>query len=318
LGRGLAAIRVRQDRFDGRFLHHVLAAGYARFQARGVGSTFINISSEQLSKFQVPLFALSEQRRIAAILDQADDLRRKRRYALERIGRLVEAIFEEMFGDPIRNDRRWRILPVGEFVAAFEGGKNIVAEDAENPFAEHRVLKVSGIGRDGYNPAESKALPIGYLPPDRHFINEGDLLISRANTSELVGRVALVHDTPNNIILPDKIWRFLWRKPEIVDPRFVESLFRHASTRYELGKLATGTSGSMKNISQTKLLRLRVAVPALDPQKIFSARIQCIEGMRSSCHFHLAKLDALFASLQHRAFRGELILKDAERKRAVA
>jgi type I restriction enzyme S subunit len=302
-------IRVRPNRqirsdFLARFFETQDYWAQIARNVRGAAQGGVNAST--LRSLRVPLPPLNEQRRVAAILDQADELRRNRRRALERIRRLADAIFEEMFGDPIRNDRGWQILSVGEFVAAFEGGKNLVADDAENPLATYRVLKVSGVGRDGYDPRESKALPVGYNPPKRHFITKGDLLISRANTSELVGRVALVYDTPDNLILPDKIWRFVWREPVIVDTRYVEALFRHPATRYELGRLATGTSGSMKNISQAKLMALRVAVPPLHVQKVFSAHLRCIEGVTSNYRAYLAKLDALFVSLQQRAFQGEL------------
>jgi type I restriction enzyme S subunit len=62
---------------------------YARFQSRGVGSTFINISAEELMRFPVPSLPLSEQRRIAVILDQAEALRAKRRQALAKLDTLI-------------------------------------------------------------------------------------------------------------------------------------------------------------------------------------------------------------------------------------
>jgi restriction endonuclease S subunit len=78
LGRGLAAIRSKPGKFDAGFLLHILRNGYAKFQARGVGSTFINISSEELSKFEVPALPLAEQRRIAGLLDRAEALQGRR------------------------------------------------------------------------------------------------------------------------------------------------------------------------------------------------------------------------------------------------
>jgi type I restriction enzyme S subunit len=68
LGRGLAAIRAKENRFDAAFLRHVLANGYRTFQSRGVGSTFINISKQELAAFLVPALPLPDQRRIAASL----------------------------------------------------------------------------------------------------------------------------------------------------------------------------------------------------------------------------------------------------------
>jgi type I restriction enzyme S subunit len=108
LGRGLAAVRAKPNHLDSRFLHCVLSAGYERFQSLGVGSTFINISNEMLSDFAVPLVPLDEQRRIAAILDQADGLRSIRRGAIERLKQIYFATFVEMFGDPIVNPKGWQ------------------------------------------------------------------------------------------------------------------------------------------------------------------------------------------------------------------
>jgi type I restriction enzyme, S subunit len=62
----------------------------------------------------------------------------------------------------------------------------------------------------------------------------------------------------------------------------------------------------MKNISQEKLLSMRLSLPPIDLQQAFAARIAEIDNLKAHHRAHLAKLDVLFASLQHRAFRGEL------------
>src|SRR5699024_8299180 len=97
-----------------------------------------------------------------------------------------------------------------------------------NADTEFRVLKISAVTTGAFKAWESKPLPAKYQPPPSHLVRQGDLLMSRANTTELVGAVAYVHDTPSNLALPDKIWRFDWREPESV-PLFYHALFQTAA-----------------------------------------------------------------------------------------
>jgi type I restriction enzyme S subunit len=272
----------------------------------GVGGSLVRARPEAVSKILVPLPSLNEQRRIAEILDQADELRRKRRRALARLSELPQAIFHETFGDPIRNDRAWGLKKLTDLLTGFDSGKNIVADDAVNPAATYRVLKINAVGIDGYDPGQTKALPNSYVPPAAHRVRSGDLLITRANTRELVGRVALVEHTPDNLYLPDKILRFAFRPQADVEVRYIQAVFEHPAMRRLLDSLATGTSGSMKNLSQSKLLAIKIAVPPIELQRNFSAAFNYSSGVISTQRQQLTLLNKLFVSLQHRAFADTL------------
>lgn len=211
-----------------------------------------------------------------------------------------------MFGDSAANPNGWPVRPVSDYVTEFQGGKSLEAEGGENVVTRNRVLKVSAVTGMKFLADESKPVPDSYEPPQEHFVRPGDLLFSRANTTDLVGAVAFVDRTPANVLLPDKLWRFVWRQPALVESLFVWALFQTPLVRYEIGRRATGTSGSMKNISQQKFLGIQTIIPPLALQREFSQRVAAVEKLRSHHRRFLAELDALFASLQHRAFRGEL------------
>jgi type I restriction enzyme S subunit len=249
---------------------------------------------------------LTEQRRIAEILDKADALRAKRRAARAQLNTLAQSIFLDMFGDPATNPKGWPIHAVAEYVAEFQGGKSIEAEADELIQTRNRVLKVSAVTGAVFLPGESKPVPDEYVPPPEHFVRQGDLLFSRANTTELVGAVAYVYSTPANILLPDKLWRFVWRDANLVEPLFIWALFQIASVRFEIGRRATGTSSSMKNISQEKLLGIRTPLPPIDTQREFVRRLSGINTLQEKQRSSLVAADVLFSSLQHHAFRGEL------------
>ncbi|MEC5216169.1 type I restriction enzyme S subunit [Actimicrobium sp. GrIS 1.19] len=270
------------------------------------GTTRGKLTKAGASEILIPMPPLEEQRRIAAILDQADALRAKRREALVQLDSLAQSIFYEMFGDPILNDRSWPFAEVSDFVAGFESGKSIVADDEEESTSPYRVLKISAVTSLEYKPEHSKAIPAQYLVPESHIVRKGDLLFSRANTTELIGATAFVNETPDNLLLPDKLWRFVWFDKPRAAPLYVRQLFQQMRFRYEIGMRASGSSGSMQNISQKKVLSIMVGNPPLELQKIFSARVEAIQAIKSNHRLALIKLEALFNSLQYRAFRGEL------------
>ncbi len=291
----------------GYFAHFFKTPHYRqRISAAAAGININNLRNEDLDNLEIPLPPLADQRRIAGVLDKAEALRARRRAALAKIDILPQAIFLELFGDPASNSKRWPVLNVSDYVAKFQGGKSIEAESGEGVITRNRVLKVSAVTGMRFLPAESKPVPDNYEPPNEHFVRSDDLLFSRANTTELVGAVAYVQNAPSNLLLPDKLWRFVWRDPANIDPLFIWSLFQTRHMRYEIGRRATGTSGSMKNISQEKVLAIPTILPPIELQRVFARRVEAVEKLKSAQRASLAKLDALFASLQHRAFRGEL------------
>ena len=295
-----------RQRVHPKFFYHWLQKNRPYLESLGNGATFKEISKAIVSGIEIALPPLAEQRRIATILDKADELRAKRRATLTKLDRLTQSIFFDMFGDPVKNDREWPTNTVGHFVAGFETGKNLVADDEDDDSSGLRVLKVSAVTSLRFRPEESKTLPSGYVPPPSHFVRKGDLLFSRANTQELIGATALVEHAPEGLVLPDKIWRFMWHDKPRADPRFVHWLFRQPRLRFELGRRATGTSGSMKNISQEKVLDIKVGLPQLPMQREFGRIAYTIERLRQAGEEALFTTNTMFISLQHRAFRGDL------------
>jgi len=264
------------------------------------------ISKSKFSDLEIPLPPLAEQKRIAGILDQADALRRLRRRAVDRLNTLGQAIFHEMFEDLISNPKGFPTVKISDVIAGFDTGKNLAADGNEDSKSPFRVLKVSAVTKGVYLPSESKPLPPGYEPPPSHIVHAGDLLFSRANTADLIGATAYVPDTPSGITLPDKIWRFIWDDKTAIDKLFVHGLFATRGFRYEISKRASGTSGSMKNISKPKLLGIEFGLPPFVKQKRYAEARAAVDLRFKSLEQAVQQSETLFASLQQRAFRGEL------------
>lgn len=300
------ALVFNADRVFPRYGYHFCRTLKPTLERIAPSTTLKIVNKSRFSELSIPLPSISEQRRIAAILDKADQLRTLRRQAVGRLLQVCGSVFVDMFGDPVANEKGWRIVSVADFVASFEGGKNIVSADEEHSNSPYRVLKVSAVTSLEYRPTESKPVPDEYTPTESHFVRAGDLLFSRANTTDLVGATAYVFTTPPNLLLPDKIWRFVWRSRDEIDPFFVWFMFQHPKFRYEIGKRATGTSGSMKNISQEKVFSMRAIMPPVAAQRRFGLTARSVANTLTLQQESATKLDTLFSSLQHRAFQGDL------------
>lgn len=304
LGRGVAALRPGPE-LDRGYLWHWVEASASRLAAKGRGATFLQVNRQDIAEMKIPVPPLGEQRRVAQMLDLASDVKSRRVMSLLQLDALIESVFASSFGDPDENPFGWEIGPVSSFVASFEGGRSFAGQDDQDAHAPYRVLRVSAVTSGVFRPAESRPVPRSYAPPERHRVRSGDLLISRANTSELVGAVALVDDAEDSLLLPDKIWRFVWREPDTAVPEFVWKLFRTRAVRGAISRRSTGTSGSMKNISAEKLMSIEVIRPPFDRQREFARLLRRTRKLRTIATRHLAEVEALFNSLQHRAFNGE-------------
>jgi type I restriction enzyme, S subunit len=264
--------------------------------------TIGNLNLEQLRNLKIPLPSLPEQQRIAGQLEQADQLRRARRYALEMCDELLPAVFLEMFGDLKSSESRWPVQSLGDSVEAFEGGINFNPVGDNDPASDWRVLKVSAVSWREFLADESKPISPTEQFDEKLIVKLGDLIMSRANTIELVGAVARVRTPPPPVLLPDKLWRLKFRTDARLLPDFVLYALRCRAVRHEIELRASGTSGSMKNISKEDAGSLRLPIPPLPLQQRFENMVTEHERLRTGYVEALRQAEHLFQTLLHQAF----------------
>ncbi len=288
---------------DRRFLSLALrsprALAYYRTKLRGSTARRRSLPSEVFLALPIPFPPLAEQRRVAVILDHADALRTKRRRVLAHLDSLAQNIFTEMFSTATRRER---LKTIG---VDFVSGKNVVASNADN-HPRNRVIKVSAISSGTFEPSESKPMPSAYTPPAGHRIQKGDVLFGRASGSlSLLGATAVVHDDHEDLYLPDKVWRLVTSSESPVKESYILGVLRSAEARAFIRHNASGAAG-VRNISKQKLLDYVAPIPSSELQHIFEERTKQVSTQRVVVARALAADDELFASLQSRAFRGEL------------
>ena len=289
--------------FFSRFFESPLAQLQMKLESHG--GTMGILNAKNISSLCIPLPPLDEQRRIAAILDKADAVRRKRKEAIALTEDLLRSTFLEMFGDPGTNPKGWEIRPLRSVVRTIISGWSAKGEEREIEHDEWGVLKISAVTSGQFLPQKHKAVGNPPFPKPVVVPRKGDLLFSRANTRELVAAVCLVEKDCERLFLPDKLWK-IQTDTSSVNVEYLKFLVSEPKYRDLITRKATGTSGSMLNISQKKLLEMLAPIPPIRVQNDFATYVWQTFATRKRLIDALTKSEVLFNSLLQRAFRGDL------------
>lgn len=166
--------------------------------------------------------------------------------------------------------QRWKIERLKYAIRGVEQGWSPQCHAIEAGPDEWGVLKVGCVNGAEFDEHENKALPEELAPLPELEIKPDDILMSRANTRELLGSAVLVRSCRSKLMLCDKLFRIRVDRQSF-DPRFLVYSFASAPCRFQFEGDATGTSGSMKNIGQDTLRNLWIAIPPLDEQRAIAA-----------------------------------------------
>lgn len=285
------------------FLLYYLRSIRDRIVADSWGGAQKHISQAYVKQLRVPLPSLSEQRRIAEILGKADALRTKRRAAVAQLVTLTQSVFLDMFGDPATNRRRWNIRTVGD-VAKVQGGLQVTGARATLP-REAPYLRVANVYRDALDLREIKTMRLTDTELARTSLLKDDMLIveGHGNPRE-IGRGALWDGSIDRCVHQNHIIRVRF-DAEQVCPRYACTYLNSPGGRAHLLRSGKTTSG-LNTINVSEVRSTPMAVPPVKLQRSFASRVDGIRKANKGQAAASDKLDSLFASLQHRAFRGEL------------
>jgi type I restriction enzyme S subunit len=254
-------------------------------------------------KFHLP--DLHEQQRIAEILDHAEKLRSKRWEAIAQLDTLTKAIFLEMFGDPVLNG--WAMETIAEIVHPSNGSIRtgpFGSQLLHSEFVEEgvAVLGIDNAVANEFRWGERRFISeLKYRGLKRYTVSPGDVIITIMGTC---GRCAVVPDGIP-VAINTKHLCCITLNQEKCLPRFLHAYFLlHPIARQYLNQTEKGAI--MAGLNMGIIKSMPIFIPPLSLQKEFARRVEAVEKLKTAHRASLLELDALFASLQHRAFRGEL------------
>jgi type I restriction enzyme S subunit len=266
------------------------------------GSTRGKLNKSAAMTIPIVLPTLVEQRRIAAILDEADAVRRKRREALGLLDDLLRSTFLQMFGDPVTNPKGWAKRPIESIV--LDGFRNGLSPSKTGEVAG-RVLTLGAVTGARFNPNLAKDALFDTAPDSSQIVSSGMFLICRGNgNADMVGSGKFCKETPERVILPDTVIACR-PDPELVHPLYLESVWASDLVRRQIDAGARTTNGTFK-INQQVLGAVEVTLPAMERQDAFASVASRIGDIADDMRSNLAESETLFSSLLHRAFTGAL------------
>lgn len=281
-------------KLDAKYLFYLLwNERFRQSAAKGMtgsaGQKRVPVDLLRRTEIRLPL--LEEQRRIAAILERADALRQKRKRAIALLDSLTQSIFLEMFGDPLHNPKIIRARPVRDVCTLLNGAAFKPSDWKEDG---HPIIRIQNLN-DSSKPFNRTTRTLN----PRLWIRPGDYLFSWSGT-------------PGT-----SFGCFKWQGPEgwlnqhifkvgLVDD-VLGSLFLHQMNirMHELIAKAHGGVG-LQHVTKGMIEEVEFLCPSIDDQRRFADAVEKVDTVNAMHHASLAQIEALFASLQHRAFSGQL------------
>jgi type I restriction enzyme, S subunit len=293
---------------DGRFLlYSMLNEGFISLvDSSTFGSKMPRADWDFVGNVRVPVPSLPEQRAIADFLDREtarlDALVAAKQRWLELVAEKRRALITRAVtrglipAAPLRDSglswlgqvpAHWQTERLKFHLHGIEQGWSPQCENNPADDNEWGVLKAGCVNAWAFDPTENKRLPDGLEPATEYEIKAGDMLMSRANTTELLGSTALVREVRPRLLLCDKLYRLNVKETRL-DKEFLFMFLRSPVGHFEFERDATGASNSMQNIGQDSVCNLWLPVPPLDEQRAIVAYISA----------ETAKLDALRAATE--------------------
>lgn len=297
---GFKSLVPDHSQVDSKFLYWWLRHHRVQLEAMGNGATFKEVSKRTVASVPISLPPVEEQRRIAAVLEAANELIIKRRLALTMFDTLSQAIFIDMFGDTVPKDSEWPVECLADVVAKGTTITYGIVQAGDEfpggvPYIRSCDIVDGRIQVDGLrhaNPAIERKFP-------RSRIRSGEVVMSIRAT---VGPTAMVPDELDGTNLARAIARI--SPGDEIDGTYLLVYLRSDTAQRWIQKQVKGAT--FREITLKRLRELPVLIPPLGLQHEFAETCKRAVQLRASLEDSLNQLDGLFASLQQRAFRGEL------------
>ena len=292
------------DQIDGKYLFYALWNAEFRAIAKNnmkgaVGQK--RLPASYIEDHEVLLPPLPEQKRIAAILDKADAIRRKRQKTLTLTESLIQSTFLDMFGDPVTNPKGWEMKPLGDVAERVTVGH---VGGVSKWYVEDGIpmYRTGNIGKYALKKENLLNIdPTFHEKLVKSQTRDGDLLVTRHVTDEIKCAILKPEDSPANCLNI-----LLVRPGELMESHYLASLLTSAASQRQLLRRKVGTAQAV--INTTELKKWNIGVPPLTLQTEFQRVVKKIVRVDERISGSIKESDNLFNSLQQRAFRGELSL----------
>lgn len=252
-------------------------------------SSLAHLTKENLVRLPIPVPPPSEQRAIAEASADADSLIAALERSLAKKQLVMQGMMQQLLTGRTRfpgYSTKWASLSLGAALEKLEAGVSVNSISDPGQF---NVLKTSCVSSGAFDPAECKTVAPSDIKRVKVSPRADSLIISRMNTPALVGEVGYVASDWPTLFLPDRLWLATKRRTNLVDMRWLGYLLSSDQYRGKLSEIATGTSGSMKNIARSAFLQITVPLPQLEEQIAVARALGDVDRELDALRARLAK-----------------------------
>ncbi len=265
------------------------------------GAAIKNVPSVKvLKELEIPLPPLPEQKRIADILDKADNLRQKRQRAIDLADEFLRSVFLDMFGDPSNNLKN---LPVGTIRDLLSEAKYGTSAKASETVGKYPVLRMGNITYKGnWNLDSLKYVDLSEQDQVKYLAQAGDIVFNRTNSRELVGKTAVY-----NFDYPMALAGYLIRSRvnEKGNPYYISAYLNSKHGKETLMHMCKSIVG-MANINAQEMQDIKILIPTIELQNRYQEIELAVHERLKKIQLSFSELNLLFNSLSKKAFAGEL------------
>lgn len=285
------------------YLFEAFRASGDAFRKEKQGTTHHTIYMPTVKRFKVLLPPLSEQKRIADILDKADAIRRKREEAISLLDMVAPALYQDRFGDPVHNRKGWDVVPFGKLFAVPPNyGTMIKPNETAVGWLDLRVANIQG-GKLDLRDKKYVVLPDAMI--ERHEVREGDLLLARAIGSiEHLGKCIIAHPGSEKWAFDSHLMRVRFKTDRVL-PRFVHAFLTTPGGRHEFLRNSR-RSAVQFNINTKEMAKIGIPLPPIREQEKYIDELDRINTLSLHQNAVTKESDKLFNSLVQRSFTGHL------------
>lgn len=308
IGSTLAKLTPKIEKISSPFVGRLLQSKFKYLRENCTGATIPHISRHSLENIEIPLPPLATQQKIAAILDAADELRQKDKALVAKYDELTQALFLDMFGDPVKNEKDFKLTKLEElYISKKDGTKCGPFGGAlkKEEFVEKGipVWNMDNISKKGELVSDINLwiTKEKYNILNSYSVVNDDIIISRAGT---VGKMCVVNTSFKESIISTNLIRLRLDKSLLL-PMYFVLLMTYFKDR--ISRLQTGAEGAFTHMNTGVLNDIIFPLPALKLQNQFAERVKAIEEQKSIAQASALKSEELFNSLLQKAFNGELV-----------
>lgn len=247
------------------WLYHVIKARIDEIASMAKHAVIANVSIGDIKAIPLSIPPLEEQKRIAAILDKADSLRRKRAQAIALADDFLRATFLDLFGDPVTNPKGWPVGTIRDLVASVNYGTSSKADEAEGQYPILRMMNITYEGRWDFS--SLKYIDLSEKEKEKYLARKGDLLFNRTNSKELVGKSA-VFESDEAMAIAGYLIRV--RTNELANPYYIAAYLNSPHGKQTLFSMCKSIVG-MANINAQELQDIRIQIPPVELQNKYAS-----------------------------------------------